>query len=278
MLVVGYDDDNLIVSDPASAGNDYRYFTYEVINEFWSTKNMMAVLGLSGTSESPLTTFSYTLKNETYPSGTLILGDNFRVQGDITSTHTISSVTAKLIRKADGVTVITKTINPNAKTASIYGTLNNAMTFKSLPEGQYIYQVTMDVPGTGICAEVIRSDFTIARTNDASVTTNNTEIIGDWYRTRYDSSNDRIVDIHLSVYDSSDWGYLEMNGSDGFNVEYDVLLKRNGIKESDVILGKPKLNAPHGQQEYWYQTVDGKLIIWDDYSRSVYTRDKAPSP
>lgn len=72
---------------------------------------------------------------------TLSVGQKFSLKGTITSNYDITYVTAKIL-KADGSTVVEKTIYPNQKSASLSGTLDYAMTFNKLSAGNYYYAVT----------------------------------------------------------------------------------------------------------------------------------------
>ena len=106
--------------------------------------------------------FTYRLTNERSPSGTLLLGQSFGLRGDITSTHPISSLTAQVLYASNGAVATSKTIYPNASSATIYGTINNAIIFNNLPVGDYVYRVQMHIAALNRTVTIISSNFTVA--------------------------------------------------------------------------------------------------------------------
>ena len=109
--------------------------------------------------------FQYTITNLRFPSGPLPLGKSYAISGDIVATHNISSLYVTVVRLPyvnESVSVVMKsTIRPNAKTASISGTINDAIMFRKLPLGNYKYRIDMDIDALDICVPIKICEFSI---------------------------------------------------------------------------------------------------------------------
>lgn len=119
-------------------------------------------------TDNPL---GYQLTGARYPSGTLVLGKSFGLRGEITANYPITSLEAKVIRTSDNAVVLRKTIYPNAKSASLYGAINDAIVFNALSAGNYVYIVSMDVESLSRQVELIRSFFSVASAENPVVVT-----------------------------------------------------------------------------------------------------------
>ena len=100
----------------------------------WCAASYISVAG-STTSTAKKTTITFSSISN---PGTITQGNGVHISGTITSTNSkLTSVTASIVN-ASGKTVVSKSVNPNAYSFSIYNSeLDWAMTFGSLSAGNY---------------------------------------------------------------------------------------------------------------------------------------------
>ncbi len=115
--------------------------------------------------ESPATTTNAatsTLKIASVSSpSTITQGNAFSIKGVITSNYKLNSVTGQIL-KSDGTSVIYgKTVNPNAKSYSLYNSsVDVALLFNKLGAGTYYYKVSAkDVSGKSLV--FVNTTFTV---------------------------------------------------------------------------------------------------------------------
>ena len=117
---------------------------------------------------APLPPEEPTVSNVSAPSGTLIKGNGYGVRATITSTTTITAVTARVTDRISGATMFTVTVNPNTTTYSfdINSTIDKAMQFRALDDGYYRYELIVE---NGNTYTVISSDFITGNPQPANV-------------------------------------------------------------------------------------------------------------
>ncbi len=78
----------------------------------------------------------------TSPSGLLIAGKDFNIKGTLTANKVLQSVTVSIENEPTGLMMRQYEDKPNAKTFDV-STAADAMEFAKLPEGSYIYRITV---------------------------------------------------------------------------------------------------------------------------------------
>ena len=93
-------------------------------------------------------TFVYLLKDATYPSGVLTQGSYFELEGTLSSSGTIQSLTGGVYNADGTATQQVKTVFPASKSCDIASTIDTSIMFNQLSAGNYAYgiqaTITMD--------------------------------------------------------------------------------------------------------------------------------------
>lgn len=132
-------------------------------------KNQIWVLESPATTTNAATS-SLKITDLSNPS-TITQGNAFSIKGTVSSNYKLSSVTGQIL-KSDGKTVVYgKTVNPNAKSYSLYNSaIDTALLFNKLSCGTYCYKVTAkDISGKSLV--LVNSSFTVKPKSTTTTTT-----------------------------------------------------------------------------------------------------------
>lgn len=135
------------------------------VTKYWYIKEVGISKNTTKSTISQSSVSTLSIKNQSVP-GTLKQGKSFSVKGTVNSNYKLTNVTAAVVN-SEGVTVIGKSVNPNAKSYKL-SKIDKYLKFGKLPPGSYRYVISAS--DQLISATLVDSPFTVTGKASANPT------------------------------------------------------------------------------------------------------------